>query len=146
MVSVEITLLETILHPKHRGQPASDRCKLQPRENLKAEAELKLQDGNVASLLSSAVHAMVTSTSHLWAQAQLLSVAALGTCMTLRPAVPAEVSSDTHAVFLPVITARLFPLPDSNLYFPQLLTLDKKATRTYNTLHKNLKGNALEKC
>jgi len=55
-------------------------------------------------------------------------------------------SAATHTIFPPVIAVRIFPIPDSNLYFLQLLTLDKKATRTCNTPHENLKGSTLEKC
>lgn len=55
-------------------------------------------------------------------------------------------SAVTHIIFLPVITVGILPFPDSNLYFPLILTLDEKATRMYIVLHKNLKGNAVENC
>lgn len=58
---------------------------------------------------------------------------------------PTGVSSDTHS-FSSCSHSWDLPFPDSSLYFPQLLTLDKKATRMYNTLHENLKGNAVENC
>lgn len=51
-----------------------------------------------------------------------------------------------HTIFFPVITVGMLPFPDSNLYFPLLLTLDEKATRMYIALHKKLKGNAVENC
>lgn len=51
-----------------------------------------------------------------------------------------------HTIFPPVTAIRIFPILASNLYFLQLLTFDKKATRTCNAPHENLKGSTLEKC
>lgn len=52
----------------------------------------------------------------------------------------------THGIFLPFIAVGILAFPNSNLCFSQLLTLDEKATRMYNTLHEKLKGNAEENC
>lgn len=59
---------------------------------------------------------------------------------------PYQLGSPLTHIFLAVITVGILAFPNSSLCFSQLLTLDEKATRMYNTLHEKLKGNTEENC